>query len=199
MWPCAINASMDAHMVSQSPLLCITVIWFQFISIQSDNKELCTEKKYFAKTLTNFLQKTEQNKRLLCADKGVRRSKNRVSKANTEGDPLTKFYVFSYEVTSEEYLCENFLHVILRISAETRRKLMSVCRTFYGQLVVQNIHITTRNICHPPTTNEDLYINTAYRCYTWLAIEHMHTTHCWYRLLLSYTEIIYSTYTIIIG
>ena len=145
-----------SHMVSYSRLLCITVIWFQFISIQSDNKELCTEKKYFVKILTNFLQKTEQNKRLLCADKVVRRSKKRVSKANTEGDPLTKFYVFSYEGTSEEYLFENFLHVILRISAETRRKLMSVCRTFYGQLVVQNIHITTRNICHPPTTNEDL-------------------------------------------
>ena len=145
-----------SHMVSYSRLLCITVIWFQFISIQSDNKELCTEKKYFVKILTNFLQKTEQNKRLLCADKVVRRSKERVSKANTEGDPLTKFYVSSYEGTSEEYLFENFLHVILRISAETRRKLMSVCRTFYGQLVVQNIHITTRNICHPPTTNEDL-------------------------------------------
>ena len=86
--------------------------------------------------MTNFLQKTEQNKRLLCADKVVRRSKKRVSKANTEADPLTKFYVFSYEGTSEEYLFENFLHVILRISAETRRKLMSVCRTFYGQLVV---------------------------------------------------------------
>ena len=86
--------------------------------------------------MTNFLQKTEQNKRLLCAGKGVRRSKKRVSKANTEGDALAKFYVFSYEIIGTEYLFENFLNVILRISAETQRKRMSVSRTFYSQLVV---------------------------------------------------------------